>query len=112
MYAARPRLCDIGLLQQRGLTAPDENGDRKLFQRCSAAPIEDFVTKRGLRHNAEGRRCLCNGLLSAVGLGQVLSQGEEPLIVTLGNHLDGIRRLSHQGQNNYWVKDVIHDILG
>jgi hypothetical protein len=37
---------------------------------------------------------------------------EEPAIVTLGNHLDGVRRLSHQGQTPYWVQDVIADILG
>ncbi len=112
VYSHRSRICDIGLLQQRGLTAPDANGNRKLFQRCSAAPIEDFVNKRGLRHNAESKRCLCNGLMSTVGLGQVLINGEEPPIITLGNHLDGIRRLSHQGQNTYWVKDIVQDILG
>ena len=37
---------------------------------------------------------------------------EEPAIVTLGSHLDGIRRLSRQGQARYWVKDVVADILG
>lgn len=112
VYAARPRLCDIGLLQQRGLSKPDANGQRRLFHRCSAAPIESFVKKRGLPHNTESRRCLCNGLLSTVGLGQVKNQGEEPAIVTLGNHLDGVRRLSHQGQHPYWVRDVVLDLLG
>ena len=38
--------------------------------------------------------------------------GEEPAIVTLGSHLDGVRRLSRQGQARYWVKDVVADILG
>jgi hypothetical protein len=103
-------------LQQRGLSKPSADGTRRLFQRCPAAPLEGFINKRGLVHNTDGRRCLCNGLLSCVGLGQVIRQTGEPMeeaaIVTLGNHLDGIRRLSRQGQTTYWVRDVVNDILG
>jgi NAD(P)H-dependent flavin oxidoreductase YrpB (nitropropane dioxygenase family) len=116
VFAARRRVCDIGILQQRGLSKPVADGTRRLFQRCPAAPVEDFVSKRGLQRNTEDRRCLCNGLLSCVGLGQVGTQegelGEEPAIFTLGNHLDGIRRLSRHGQTPYWVRDVVTDILG
>ncbi|PKO12467.1 MAG: 2-nitropropane dioxygenase [Chloroflexi bacterium HGW-Chloroflexi-10] len=116
VYEARRRLCDLGFLQQRGLTKADENGSRRMFQRCSAAPIQDFVSKRGLPFNTDGKRCLCNGLLSGVGLGQMGTQSgdhaEEPAIVTLGNNLDGIRRLSRQGQAQYWAKNVVEDILG
>jgi nitronate monooxygenase len=115
VFAARHRVCDIGLLQQRGLSKPDAAGMRRLFQRCPAAPLDDFVSKRGLPLNAGDRRCLCNGLLACVGLGQTGIQdgklGEEPAIVTLGNHLDGIRRLSCNGQTPYWVHDVVTDIL-
>jgi NAD(P)H-dependent flavin oxidoreductase YrpB (nitropropane dioxygenase family) len=116
IYASRKRICDIGLLQQVGLSKPGEDGTRTLFQRCAAAPVAGYVNKRGLERNTEERRCLCNGLLACVGLGQVKRlQGEwreEPAIVTLGNHLDGIRRLSRQGQTHYWAKDVVVDILG
>jgi nitronate monooxygenase len=116
VYSARRRICDIGLLQQRGLSKPTADGSRRLFHRCQAGPISDFVNKRGLERNTEDRRCLCNGLLSCVGLAQVVKRNdeftEEPAIVTLGNHLDGIRRLSRQGQTTYWVRDVVTDILG
>ena len=116
VYTNRLRVCDIGLLQQRGLSKPAADGTRRLFQRCPAAPLDDFVSKRGLPLNTTDRRCLCNGLLSCVGLGQAgLQNGqqiEEPAIVTLGNHLDGIRRLSRNGQSPYWVRDVVADILG
>ena len=116
VYASRPRVCDIGLLQQLGLGKPDTEGARRLFQRCPAAPVEGFVNKRGLEHNTQERRCLCNGLLSCVGLGQVAERKgelfEEPAIVTLGNHLDGVRRLLRNGQSPYWVRDVVEDILG
>jgi nitronate monooxygenase len=115
-YDERRRICDIGLLQQRGLSKPDEHGERTLFHRCPAGPIESYVKNRGLERNTGERRCLCNGLLASVGLGQVKKiQGvptEEPAIVTLGNDLDGVRRLSRQGQMHYFVADVVADILG
>jgi nitronate monooxygenase len=116
VFEARRRVCDIGLLQQVGLSKPSEDGARTIFQRCAAGPIEGYIHKRGLERNTGERRCLCNGLLSSVGLGQVKELHgehlEEPAIVTLGNHLDGIRRLSRQGQTQYWAKDVVADILG
>jgi len=116
VYTNRMRVCDIGLLQQRGLSKSAEDGTRRLFQRCPAAPLDDYVSKRGLPLNTTDRRCLCNGLLACAGLGQAgLQNGkqiEEPAIVTLGNHLDGVRRLSRNGQNPYWARDVVNDILG
>jgi NAD(P)H-dependent flavin oxidoreductase YrpB (nitropropane dioxygenase family) len=116
VYESRRRVCDIGLLQQVGLSKPDERGVRTLFQRCPAGPIEAYINRRGLERNTEARRCLCNGLLACVGLGQVKERegqlAEEPAIVTLGNDLDGIRRLSRQGQTRYWAKDGVVDILG
>jgi NAD(P)H-dependent flavin oxidoreductase YrpB (nitropropane dioxygenase family) len=116
VYAARRRICDIGMLQQHGLSKPNQQGQRTLFQRCPAAPVESYLKQRGLERNTDGRRCLCNGLLSCVGLGQTKEVqhevAEEPAIVTLGNHLEGVRRLSRQGQVHYHVEDVIADILG
>jgi hypothetical protein len=116
VYEARRRTCDIGLLQQRGFSKADTDGTRTLFQRCAAAPIDSYVESRGIERNTEERRCLCNGLLASVGLGQVKTVNgewfEEPAIVTLGNRLDGVRRLSRQGQTTYHVQDVVMDILG
>jgi nitronate monooxygenase len=116
VFAARRRVCDLGLLQRPGLSKPAADGTRRLFQRCRAAPLSDFISKRGLQRNTEDQRCLCNGLISCVGLGQVGTQGgelvEEPAIVTMGNHLDGVRRLSRHGQTPYWVRDAVTDILG
>jgi NAD(P)H-dependent flavin oxidoreductase YrpB (nitropropane dioxygenase family) len=115
VYAGRRRFCDLGLLQQLGLTKPGADGERKLFQRCPAGPIDAYLNRRGLERNTEERRCLCNGLLACVGLGQVKEvQGtlvEEPAIVTLGDHLEDARRLSRNGQTRYWAKDVVADIL-
>jgi NAD(P)H-dependent flavin oxidoreductase YrpB (nitropropane dioxygenase family) len=116
VYTDRRRVCDLGFLKQRGLSKPDADGNRRLFQRCPAAPIEDFISMRGLPFNAEGKRCLCNGLLAGIGLGQVGTQPgestEEPAIITLGNDLSGVRRLSRQGQTVYWARNAVEDILG
>ena len=116
VYARRRRVCDIGMLQQIGFGQPDETGTRTLFRRCPAGPINTFLKNRGLARHTDERRCLCNGLLACVGLGQVHEvrgeRLEEPAIVTLGNHLDGVRRLSRQGQTHYHVEDVVADILG
>jgi len=115
VYAARRRVCDLGYLLQCGLSKPDEDGARRLFQRCPAAPVDSFTRKRGLPFNTQDKRCLCNGLLACVGLGQVIQHNgewvEEPAIVTLGNHLDGVRRLSRHGQFPYWARDAVNDIL-
>lgn len=116
VFANRRRVCDIGLLQQVGLGKPGETGARTLFQRCAAGPVEGYVGKRGLARNTEDRRCLCNGLLACVGLGQIKGppgeHAEEPAIVTLGDNLDGIRRMSRNGQTHYWAGEVVADILG
>jgi NAD(P)H-dependent flavin oxidoreductase YrpB (nitropropane dioxygenase family) len=116
VYDARRRVCDVGILQQWGLSSPADDGTRRLLHRCPAAPVASYVSRRGLERGTEGRRCLCNGLLACVGLAQTHtengSQVEEPAIVTLGNHLEGVRRLSRHGQVHYWAKDVVEDILG
>ncbi|MCG8349305.1 MAG: nitronate monooxygenase [Chloroflexales bacterium] len=116
VFENRRRVCDIGLLQQVGVSKPNADGMRTIFQRCAAAPVAGYIHKRGLQRSTENRRCLCNGLLSCVGLGQVKQlhgvRMEEPAVVTLGDHLDGVRRLSRQGQTHYWATDVVTDILG
>ena len=116
VFESRDRVCDVGLLQQLAFSKPNEDGSRKLFQRCPASPIASYVNERGLQKNTEERRCLCNGLLACANLGQARgpsgAAAEEPAVVTLGSHLDGIRRLSRRGQAPYWVKDVVADILG
>lgn len=115
VFEDRHRVCDLGLLQQLGLSKPSADGSRTLFQRCPAGPVDSYVKARGLESNTGQRRCLCNGLISCVGLAQVRGGGghyEEPAVVTLGNDLGGVRRLSRQGQAQYWAKDVVADILG
>ncbi|MBN2039063.1 MAG: hypothetical protein JW864_03415 [Spirochaetes bacterium] len=116
IYGKRRRSCDMGVLHQLGLSKADENGTRKIFSRCPASPLAVFEKHRGLARNAEEKRCLCNGLVSGAGFPQVVRDidGEpmkEPSIVTLGENLDGVRRLSGNGLKTYNCHDIAEFIF-
>ncbi|MET8991474.1 nitronate monooxygenase [Nonomuraea wenchangensis] len=89
VYDSRPRLCDLGYLR-----TPYERADGSLGYRCPAEPVDVYVRKGRPAEEAEGRRCLCNGLLAAIGLGQHRADGyAEPALLTLGQDagfLDGL----------------------
>ncbi|MEO9111664.1 MAG: nitronate monooxygenase [Lacunisphaera sp.] len=108
VYAERPRKCDLGYLRQ-----PYQKPDGSVGYRCPAEPVEDYVRKGGKREDTEGRKCLCNGLTAAIGLGQSLAPGvDEPAIITAG---DSIRELHHflkNGLLSYHAADVLQFILG
>ncbi len=102
VYAARPRLCDLGYLRTpylRGSGAPGEQeaGDdvpAAVGYRCPAEPLDIYARKGGTAAGADRSNCLCNALMADVGLGQERKDGyvEAPL-VTLGSDLAGARRL-------------------
>ncbi len=104
---ARPRKCDVGYLREAY-----RKEDGELGYRCSAEPIKDFVNKGGTEEDAAGRRCLCNGLLSTIDLGQVRREGyAEPPVLTAGDDLVDLKRLL-RGRNHYRATDVIAHLLG
>ncbi len=103
VYANRSRVCDLGYLRQ--LYRRD---DGNVGYRCPAEPMDDFVQKGGDPADAEGRKCLCNGLFAAVGLGQVLDRGDaEPALVTAGADVAEIARFVQPGANTYRAADVL-----
>jgi NAD(P)H-dependent flavin oxidoreductase YrpB (nitropropane dioxygenase family) len=83
-------VCDIGALR-----SPYRQDDGVIGYRCPAEPERMYVDRKGGRPaNAEGRKCLCNALLSAAGLPQSRPHGqEEPPIVTAGNDLSAVAAL-------------------
>lgn len=106
-YQARPRLCDLGYLRQPYLKA-----DGAVGYRCSAEPVADYVAKGGAEENTVGRKCLCNGLLATVGLGQVQRDGtREPPIITSGNDVATIARFLREGSSSYTAADVLRELL-
>ena len=107
VYAQRERLCDVGLLRHYY-----EKADGALGYRCPAEPIEDYTRKGGKVADTVGRKCICNGLLATIGLGQVRSDGSsEAPIITAGDDVTHIARFLKPGQDTYTAKDVIDYIM-
>ncbi len=59
-----------------------------------------------------GRKCVCNGLLSTVGLAQVRGAvGPEPALITAGDDVAHIARFLKPGRDSYSVDDVLDRLL-
>jgi nitronate monooxygenase len=106
-YARRERNCDLGYLRH---VYRKEDGTPGY--RCPAEPADDFVRKGGTAAEAEGRKCLCNGLLANIGLGQIRSETASELpLVTAGDHVRYISRFLKPGGNSYPASEVIRQLL-
>lgn len=106
-YEARTRVCDLGYLRQ-----PYQRPDGNIGYRCAAEPGEDYLRKGGDAADLEGRKCLCNGLMSTVGLGQMRDGVEEPAVVTVGDEVADLARLARPGEDRYAAEDVIRYLRG
>ena len=109
VFAARPRLCDLGYLR-----TPFKKPEGGFGFRCPAEPEQSYVAKGGLLEDTRGRRCLCNNLLAAIGLGQLQSGGYlEPELITSGDDLTGVKQLldACPGREMYDAADVLRYLL-
>lgn len=107
VYEARPRLCDLGYLRSIVRAA-----DGSIRYRCPAEPIDMYVRKGGLAPDAADRRCLCNGLIATIGLGQRRADGyHEAPVVTLGQDLGFLAPLTAVVGDDYTAADVIQYLL-
>ncbi|MFV1965781.1 MAG: nitronate monooxygenase [Pirellulaceae bacterium] len=107
VYEERDRICDMGYLRE--MYSIDEN---KVGYRCASEPISDFVDKGGTEDGAAGRRCLCNGLMATIGLGQVRENGiAEPAVVTGGDDFSFLDHLLKDGATSYNANDVLDYLL-
>ncbi len=108
VYAARPRVCDLGYLREPYLRA-----DGSLGYRCAAEPDADFLRKQGDPAALRGRKCLCNGLIATAGFAQVRSDGTaEPPILTAGNDVAQLARFLPGDAESYTAAAVIRHVLG
>lgn len=108
VYAARERVCDLGVLRQC-YRMPDGT----VGYRCSGEPLEDYRRKGGDDAETVGRKCVCNGLMAAAGYGQVLHGGGiEPSLVTAGDQTGQIRHFLKPGKASYSADDVLDRLLG
>ncbi|MBI2172015.1 MAG: nitronate monooxygenase [Chloroflexi bacterium] len=106
-HDARTRICDIGYLRHAYKT---ERG--AIAFRCPSEPVDTYIKRGGKIEDTEGRKCLCNGLLSAVGLAQMHHWGEELPIVTLGRNTDFIHDLIDDEEGRYTAADALRYLLG
>lgn len=103
----RTRICDLGYLRRAYRLA---NGG--VGYRCPGEPEEDFVRKGGTLEETAGRKCVCNGLLATVGLGQTQANGEEePALVTAGNDITRIAEFLKPGRASYSAAEVVERLL-
>ena len=102
-YAARKRVCDLGLLR-----TPIEREDGRVAYRCASEPEHMYVKKGGDSADTVGRMCLCNALLADVGLGKVRKNGyaEQPAI-TLGQDLSGPERLAETHPDGWTAAEAV-----
>lgn len=106
LYADRCRQCDLGYLREAY-----ERADGTLGWRCPAEDPETYVAKGGKLEDTVGRKCLCNGLVANLGLGQLRDGKVELPLVTCGEELAGIAALLPPGQYSYSAADVICHLL-
>jgi nitronate monooxygenase len=105
-YAARERLCDLGYLRR---AYKKDNG--AIGFRCPAEPAELYVKKGGANDDIHGRKCLCNGLAAAAGLGQRINGHYEPPLVTAGDAIDAVIPLIERHGAEYSAEDVVDYLL-
>ena len=108
VYAQRPRLCDLSYLRQ-----PYEREDGGIGYRCAAEPVHMYVRKGGGIADTQGRKCLCNGLMADIGLGQRRCDGyAEPTLLTLGQDLTGAAALLERHPGGWGARDALDFLLG
>ncbi|MEO7966187.1 MAG: nitronate monooxygenase [Gemmatimonadaceae bacterium] len=99
---ARERICDLGYLR-----VAVRGGDGGLNYRCPAEPVQLYISKGGSETETVDRKCLCNALMSCIGLPQSREGGMmEPPLVTSGDDLVQLGAFL-QGRTHYAAVDVV-----
>jgi len=106
-YEARPRICDLGYLRH---AYKKDNG--KIGWRCPSEPVEDYLKKGGSIEDTIGRKCVCNGLMANIDLGQTQRDGTvEKALITSGDDAANIARFLKPGATSYSALEVIEYLL-
>ncbi len=103
VYLDRNRVCDHGALRTLF-----EEPDGSIGYRCPGEPVAAYLAKSGALEETAGARCICNGLLSACGLGHA----GEASIVTLGDDVSFLRSLMARPESSYGVVEALKYLRG
>jgi nitronate monooxygenase len=107
VYAARPRICDLGFLREAYRTE-----DGGVGYRCAGEPVSLYVAKGGNAEDTLGRKCVCNGLLANIGYQQVRNgRREEYGLITAGDDLSTVKQFLKAGRTEYSAADVVAHLL-
>lgn len=108
VYQQRRRVCDLGYLRH-AYKAPDGS----IGWRCGSEDVDDYVRKGGELSDTVGRKCVCNGLLANIGIGQYRKgAGVEKALVTSGDEVRDVARfLPSPDAEGYSAEDVVAYLL-
>ena len=102
----RQRICDLGYLRH----AYRADGGQ-LGWRCPGEALDRYIAKGGTREESIGRKCVCNGLLAAIGLAQLRGGQLELPILTAGDDATRVDRFLPLGSDSYRADDVLDYLL-
>jgi len=104
---SRERGCDLGYLRHL-----HQKPDGKLGCRCPGEAVGNYLQKGGVEADTVGRKCVCNGLLATIGLGQIRDGGrqEKPLL-TAGDDVARLAEFLPPGGEIYSAAEVIDRLL-
>jgi len=107
VYQSRKRICDLCYLRH-----PYKKADASIGYRCPSEPVKDYLKKGGKEEDTVGRKCLCNGLMAAIGMPQKYKDGgSEPAMVTSGDDVSKLGRFVNWETVSYSSRDVIDKLL-
>jgi nitronate monooxygenase len=107
VYAARPRICDLGYLRE-----PYKIADGQVGWRCASEPTNIFTKKGGELQETVGRKCICNALIATAGHPQIRAKKWiEQGIVTSGDDLPAVLQFLHADGTAYTAADVVTHLL-
>jgi len=105
-YQQRQRVCDLGILRETY-----QKPDGGIGFRCSAEPVDIYVSKGGDAADTVGRVCMCNSLSASAGVGQLRKGVEEAPLITLGDDLQPVRESLLAGKDSYTAAEVVARLL-
>jgi len=107
VYAARPRICDLGYLRE-----PYKVRDGEIGLRCASEPTNLFAKKGGELQDTVGRKCICNALIATAGHPQIRAgKWVEQGILTSGDDLPAVRQFLRADGVDYTAADVVTHLL-
>ena len=106
-YEKRMRICDLGYLR-----TPYQRENGTVGYRCPAEPKDNYEFKKGDSKNYQKSKCLCNALMSDIGLPQLRPDGRRELpLITMGSDLDGPTQLAKKLPTGWSAQQALDFLL-